>query len=90
MQQLGNSVSLVFHAVVIHDFLKLLPDTTRDLKLPKKMSSDGQKGFSYKGVRMWNNLLAVSKLTPTDSSFKSLCCMMDEIRAKTKTCFPIS
>ena len=31
-------------------------------KLPKKISSSGRKGFSYKGAKMWNSLITESKL----------------------------
>ena len=47
-----------------------LRNTATDLKLPKKTSSNGQKGLSYNGAKMWNSLLIESKLAPSLASFK--------------------
>ena len=47
-----------------------LRNTATDLKLPKRTSSNGQKGFSYKGSKMWNSLPTESKLAPNLASFK--------------------
>ena len=47
-----------------------LRNTATDLKLPKKASSNGQKGLSYNGAKMWNSLLIESKLAPSLASFK--------------------
>ena len=47
-----------------------LRNTATDLKLPKKASSNGQKGLSYNGTKMWNSLLIESKLAPSLASFK--------------------
>ena len=33
-----------------------LRNTATDLTLPKKASSNGQKGLSYNGAKMWNSL----------------------------------
>ena len=33
-----------------------LRSTAKDLMLPKKNSSNGQKCFSYNGAKMWNNV----------------------------------
>ena len=48
-----------------------LRNTATDLKLPKRNSSNGQKGFSYKGSKMWNSLPTESKLAPNLASFKT-------------------
>ena len=47
-----------------------LRNTATDLKLPKKTSSNGQKGLSYNGAKMWNSLPTESKLAPSLASFK--------------------
>ena len=47
-----------------------LRNAATDLKLPKRNSSNGQKGFSYKGSKMWNSLPTESKLAPNLASFK--------------------
>ena len=47
-----------------------LRNTVTDLKLPKKTSSNGQKGLSYNGAKMWNSLPTESKLEPSIASFK--------------------
>ena len=47
-----------------------LRNTATDLKLPKKTSSNGQKGLSYNGAKMWNSLLTESKLAPSLASSK--------------------
>ena len=52
------------------DSLYNLRNTATDLKLPKKTSSNGQKGLSYKGAKMWNSLPTESKLEPSLASFK--------------------
>ena len=46
-----------------------LRNNATDLRLPKKNSTNGQKSFSYKGVRMWNSLPKESKLAPSLASF---------------------
>ena len=46
-----------------------LRNTATDLRLPKKNPTNGQMGFSYKGVRMWNSLPKESKLAPSLASF---------------------
>ena len=55
------------------DYSYNLRNTATDLKLPKKTSSNGQKGLSYNGVKMWNSLLTESKLAL--SPLKSLWCI---------------
>ena len=52
-----------------------LRNTATDLKLPKKTSSNGQKGLSYNGAKMWNSLPTESKLASSLASFKSLLCI---------------
>ena len=47
-----------------------LQNTATDLKLPKKTFSNGQKGLSYNGAKMWNSLLTESKMAPSLASFK--------------------
>ena len=36
--------------------LYVLRNTATDLKLPKKKSCNGQRSFSYRGAKMWNDL----------------------------------
>ena len=45
-------------------------NSATDLKLPKKTSSNGQKGLSYNGAKMWNSLLTESKVGPSHASFE--------------------
>ena len=47
-----------------------LCNTATDLKLPKKTSSDGQKGLSYNGAKTWSSLPTESKLAPSLASFR--------------------
>ena len=47
-----------------------LRNTATDLRLPKKNSFNGQKGFYYKSVKMWKSLPTESKLAPSLASFK--------------------
>ena len=39
-----------------------LPNTATDLKLPKKKSCNGQRCFSYRAAKMWNDLPEKTKL----------------------------
>ena len=48
-----------------------LRNTTTDLKIPKKMSNNGQKSFSYRGAKLWNSLPAEAKRSPSVCAFKS-------------------
>ena len=45
--------------------------TATDLRLPKKMSSKGQKSFSYRGVATWNSLTVESNRASNLANFKS-------------------
>ena len=36
--------------------LHVLRNTATDLKLPRKKSCNGQRCFSYRGAKMWNDL----------------------------------
>ena len=64
------STSVPQFAVNSADSRYYLGNTATDLRLPKKNSSNWQKGFSYKGTRMWNSLRTESKLAPSLASFK--------------------
>ena len=48
----------------------ILRNTATDLKLPKKMSCNGQRCFSYKGAKMWNDLPAKTKQASSLAVFK--------------------
>ena len=41
-----------------------------DLRLPLKKSSNGQKCFSYRGAKAWNDLPADTKQATSVNSFK--------------------
>ena len=41
-----------------------------DLRLPKKNSANGQKCFSFRGVKLWNSLPAESKTASSLNGFK--------------------
>ena len=45
---------------------------TTDLKLPRKNSKSGQKCFSFRGAKLWNELPVESKQATSLSSFKEL------------------
>ena len=44
--------------------------TTTDLRLPKKLSSNGQKSFSFRGAALWNSLPSESKQASNLLTFK--------------------
>ena len=46
-------------------------NTATDLKIPKKTSKNGQKSFSYRGVKLWNSLKTETKRSPSVCAFKS-------------------
>ena len=47
-----------------------LRNTKTDLRLPRKTSANGQKCFSYRGAKLWNNLSAEIKQAPSFAVFK--------------------
>ena len=47
-----------------------LRNTGTDHKLPLKRSANGQRCFSYRGVKLWNSLSAESKQATSLYSFK--------------------
>ena len=47
-----------------------LRNTETDLRLPKKNSANGQKCFSFRGVKLWNSLPAESKTASSLNGFK--------------------
>ena len=52
---------------------RCLRNTLTDLRLPKKNSKTGQKCFSFRGAKAWNDLSAEGKLTSSLASFKKFC-----------------
>ena len=50
----------------------VLRDSETDLRLPMKKSSNGQKCFSYRGAKAWNDLPADTKQASSLNSFKNL------------------
>ena len=50
----------------------VLRNTVTDLKLPKKMSCNGQRWFSYRGAKMWTDLPAKTKQASSLNVFKKL------------------
>ena len=50
--------------------LHTLRNTSADLKLPLFKTANGQKRFSFRGVKYWNSVSAVSKEAVTLHSFK--------------------
>ena len=53
--------------------IKELRNTKTDLKFPLLKSSNGQKCFSYRGARLWNNLSDNVKKAETPYQFKKMC-----------------
>ena len=49
-----------------------LRSTATDLHIPKQNTASGQKGFSFRGSKLWNSLSAEIKSAPTLISFKNL------------------
>ena len=49
-----------------------LPNTSTDLRLPKKGTENGKKCFSFRGVKLWNSLSANCKQAASLSTFKHL------------------
>ena len=49
-----------------------LRSTATDLHIPKRNTASGQKGFSFRGSKLWNSLSAEIKSAPTLISFKNL------------------
>ena len=52
--------------------IKELRNTKTDLKLPILKTSTGQKCFSYRGARLWNNLSANVKRAQTQYQLKKI------------------
>ena len=51
--------------------LHILRNTSTDFKLPLFITANGQKCFSFRGVKYWNSLSAESKQAVTLHSFKA-------------------
>ena len=49
-----------------------LRSTATDLHIPERNTTSGQKGFSFRGSKLWNSLSAEIKSAPTLISFKNL------------------
>ena len=49
-----------------------LRNTNTDLRLPLKSSANGQKSFSFRGVKCWNGLSNEAKHTTSIKAFKGL------------------
>ena len=47
-----------------------LRNTKTDLRVPKKISTNGQKCFSFRGTKLWNGLSAESKKASSLKTFK--------------------
>ena len=52
--------------------IRELRNTKTDLKMPLLKTSSGQKCFSYRGARLWNNLSVDAKSAKTQTQFKKL------------------
>ena len=50
----------------------VLRNTAIDLKLPKKISRNGQRCFSHRGAKVWNDLPDKTKQVPSLDAFKKL------------------
>ena len=50
--------------------IRELHNTKTELKMPLLKTSSGQKCFSYRGARLWNNLSVDAKNAQTESQFK--------------------
>ena len=57
-----------------HSNSRILRDTSTNLRIPMKNTSNGQKRFSYRGVKAWNNLPTKAKQTSSLMQFNKLCC----------------
>ena len=53
-----------------HCFSRAIRNTQSDLKLPLKMTSSGENGFSFRGAKAWNGLSAAAKKAPSVKYFK--------------------
>ena len=51
---------------------RYLRNTLTDLRLPKKNSKTGQKCFSFRGAKAWNDLFAEGKLNSSLAIFKKI------------------
>ena len=49
-----------------------LRSTATDLHIPKRNTTNGQNGFSFRGAKLWNSLSTEVKSTPTIINFKNL------------------
>ncbi len=47
-----------------------LRNTETDLRIPKKISTNGQRCFSFRGAKLWNGLSAELKKSPSLNIFK--------------------
>ena len=52
--------------------IRELRNTKTDLKMPLLKTSSGQKCFSYRVARLWNNLSVDAKSAKTQTQFKKL------------------
>ena len=52
--------------------LRSLRNTDTDLKIPRFATSYGERGFSYRGVTVWNKLSTEVKNAPSLATFKYL------------------
>ena len=52
--------------------IKELQNTKTDLKLPLLKTSNGQKCFSYRGARLWNNLSANVERAQNQHQFEKI------------------
>ena len=49
-----------------------LRKTTTDLQIPKGNTANGQKGFSFKGAKLWNCLSTEIESAPSSINFRTL------------------
>ena len=48
-----------------------LRNTATDLQIPKRYTANGQKGFSFRGAKLWNSLSTEIKSERTITNFKT-------------------
>ena len=46
-----------------------LCNTATDLRIPKRNTANGQKGFSFQGAKLWNSLPTELKTAPNNTTF---------------------
>ena len=57
-------------SIIEINMTRFLRSSETDLKIPLLKTINGQKAFSYRGAKLWNNLERATKLAPSLKIFK--------------------